>query len=58
MSDKHILPEQWSDQRVHILDGHSCWCGPWVRTDVDEGVRTVRHVAEDDDALRGGGRGE
>ncbi|QFP96175.1 hypothetical protein PP506_gp54 [Gordonia phage DobbysSock] len=48
MIDNHILPEQTSDQRVHILDGHSCWCGPWVRTDADEGVRTVRHVPEDE----------
>ncbi|ANA85303.1 hypothetical protein BH769_gp45 [Gordonia phage BritBrat] len=48
MNDKHILPEQWSDERVHVLEGHSCWCGPWVHTDVEEGVRTVRHVAEDE----------
>lgn len=48
MIDNHILPEQTSDQRVHILDGHQCWCGPWVRTDAEEGVRTVRHVPEDE----------
>lgn len=21
-----------------------CWCGPWVRTDAEEGHRSVRHV--------------
>lgn len=46
MHDVHLLAEQTSDQRMHTLDGHHCWCGPWVRTDVEEGVRTVRHVPE------------
>lgn len=48
IDDVHILPEQTSDQRTHVLDGHHCWCGPWVCTDVDEGVRTVRHVPEEE----------
>lgn len=47
MIDNHILPEQTSDQRVHILDGHHCWCGPSV-TDTEEGVRIIRHVPEDE----------
>lgn len=33
-------------------DGHAagCWdcpCEPWVLTDMDEGIRTVRHNAHD-----------
>lgn len=28
----HVVPEAWSDERMHILDD-TCWCHPIIDTD-------------------------
>ena len=43
IEETHILPEVSSEDRRHII-AVDCWCGPWVRTDAEEGHRSVRHV--------------